>query len=130
MLFLLKYRPVGGHAVYINMDKFFEGVENKDEDFKGLSFTALLMIAGHRLCELGIFAFCKYENGHEIPPEPRMNYVRAAIPRLAYEDQDLFALSEVIKVLHDHREKIPPVDIIYGRDLTLRHFKSRFKFKV
>ncbi|MCD4658141.1 MAG: hypothetical protein K8S87_11440, partial [Planctomycetes bacterium] len=120
----------GGHAVYLNMDKFFEGVECKDEDFKGLSFTALLMIAGHRLCELGIYAFGKYENGHEILPEPRMNYVRAAVPRLAYEDQDLFALAEAIKVLHDHRDKIPPVEVIYGKDLTLRHFKSRFRFKI
>ncbi len=123
-------RPVGGHAVYLNMDKFFEGVDCKDEDFKGLSFTALLMIAGHRLCELGIYAFGKYDNGHEILPVPRMNYVRAAIPRLAYEDQDLFALAEVIKVLHDHRDKIPPIDVMYGKNLTLRHFKSRFRFRI
>lgn len=121
-------RPYGGHAIYLSMDRFFEGVEAKDEDFKSISFTALLLLAGHRLCELGIFAFGRYD-GVEHAPNPRVNFVRAAIPRLAYEDQDLYALAEAIKVLHDNRDKIPPVDVNFGRDLPLRHFKSRFKFR-
>ncbi|MCD4658280.1 MAG: tryptophanase, partial [Planctomycetes bacterium] len=44
--------PVGGHAVYLNMDIFHVVVECKDEDYKGLSFRAPLMIAGLRIYEL------------------------------------------------------------------------------
>lgn len=120
-------KPTGGHAVYIDMDRFFEG-KFKDE-FMGVSFTALLLIAGHRVCELGTYAFGEYDGENEIPPDPRVNYVRAAVPRLAYEDSDLFSTVEAVRVLFDNRDRIPGVEVEYGRDLPLRHFKSRFAFK-
>jgi tryptophanase len=131
---LLSYKipikePVGGHAVYLDMDRFFAGVEIADENFRGIGFTALLLFGGHRLCELGIYAFGAFRDGREIPPDPRVNNVRASVPRLAYEDQDLFALCETIRVLHENKDRIPGVEVEHGRDLRLRHFKSRFKFK-
>lgn len=122
-------RPIGGHAVYIDMDRFFEGTA-RDEDFKANSFVALLMIAGHRMCELGLYAFGSFDGEEEIPPDPRVNYVRAAVPRLAYEDQDLCAAAEAVKLLSDNRDRIPGVHVEYGRDLNLRHFKSRFSWKL
>ncbi len=122
-------RPIGGSAVYIDMDKLF-GDTARDEDFQGISFAALLLIAGHRVCELGTYAFGAFDGERETPPDPRFNYVRAAVPRLAYEDQDLFAVAEAITLLADHRDAIPGVDVDYGRDLSLRHFKSRFSFKM
>jgi len=121
-------RPIGGHAVYIDVDEFFGGAP-RDGEFMGISLTALMLVAGHRLCELGTYAFGKYVGGHEIPPDPRVNNVRAAVPRLAYEDQDLFSAAEAMKILYDERDRIPGVDVDYGRDLKMRHFKSRFSFK-
>ncbi len=115
-------KPAGGHAVYIDIDRFFPDAQ--DEDYPGVGFVALLLVAGHRLCELGVYAF-----GLENSPAPRNNFVRAAVPRLTYEDPDLFAAAEAIKLLYQHRDSIPPVEVVYGRDLTLRHFKSRFRFK-
>ncbi len=117
-------KPAGGHAVYIDMDRFFEDIRHDDTDYKGVAFVALLLIAGHRLCELGVYAF-----ELEGRKPPRNNFVRAAIPRLAYEDQDLFATAEAIRLLYEHRERIPAVEVLYGKNLALRHFKSRFKFK-
>ncbi|MFH1754992.1 MAG: tryptophanase [Candidatus Latescibacterota bacterium] len=122
-------QPVGAHAVYIDMDRFFDGVRITDDEFRGIAFTALLLVAGHRLCELGIYAFGKYKEGHEIPPDPRVNFVRASVPRLTYEDRDLFSAAEAIRVLHQYKDQIPAVDVLYGRDLNLRHFKSRFRFR-
>lgn len=124
-------KPIGGHAVYIDVDDFFDGHNVKDEDFKGLAFAALMLIAGHRLCELGVFAFGRYDPaaGLEVPPSPRVNYIRAAVPRLAYEDQDLFSVAEAVRILHEHRERIPAIRVEHGQDLTLRHFKSRFGFR-
>ncbi len=120
-------RPVGGHAVYIDIDRFFgDGVD--DSDFKGISLVALMLIAGHRVCELGLYAFGSY-NGVETPPNPRVNYIRAAVPRLAYEDQDLASFVEAAGILAKNRDRIPGVNVDYGRNLTMRHFKSRFSFK-
>ncbi len=120
-------RPTGGHAIYIDMDRFFDG--SRMEEFMGISVTALLLIAGHRVCELGTYAFGEYDGEKEIPPNPRVNYVRAAVPRLAYEDSDLFSAAESVKVLFDNRQRIPGVKVEYGRELSLRHFKSIFSFK-
>jgi tryptophanase len=122
-------RPVGGHAVYIDLDRFFDGTGGNDGEFKGIAYTALMLIAGHRMCELGLYAFGKFKDGKEIPPDPRVNFIRASVPRLAYEDQDLFAVAEAARILGDHRDRIPAVDVLYGRDLFLRHFKSRFRFR-
>jgi tryptophanase len=123
-------RPIGGHAVYIDLDRFFGSAGANDGDFRGIAFTALMLIAGHRMCELGLYAFGKFKDGKEIPPNPRVNFIRASVPRLTYEDQDLFAVAEAAKVLSDHRDRIPAVDVVHGRDLFLRHFKSRFRFRV
>jgi tryptophanase len=122
-------KPVGAHAVYIDMDRFFDGVQIEDDEFRGIAFTALLLVAGHRLCELGIYAFGKFKDGREMPPNPRVNFVRASVPRLNYEDRDLFSAAEAIRVLHEYKDRIPAIDVVYGRDLNLRHFKSRFRFR-
>ncbi len=122
-------KPVGGHAVYLDLDKFFEGTGLSDEQFPGISLTALLLVAGHRLCELGVYAFGRNVGGKEVPSEPRVNNVRAAVPRLCYEDIDLRAAAEAIGVLYEQREGIPGVEVEYGQDLPMRHFVSRFRFK-
>jgi len=122
--------PPGGHAIYLDMNKFFSDTSLKGEDFGGISFTAILLSAyGHRACELGYFAFGYYDKktGREIFPE--VNFVRFAVPRLRYESQDLESVVEATKRIYDEREKIPGVEVVYGRDLKLRHFKARFRFK-
>ena len=119
--------PIGGSAVYIDIDKFFGGAA-RDDEFRGIAFAALLLLAGHRTCELGLYAFGSSDGTKETPPDPRVNNVRAAVPRLAYEDRDLFAAAEAAKILYDHRDRIPGVRVEYGRELKLRHFKSRFSF--
>jgi tryptophanase len=120
-------KPVGGHAVYIDVDRFFDPGMKKE--FMGISLSALLLVAGHRVCELGIYAFGHHDGDREVPPDPRMNYVRAAVPRLCYEDRDLSSFVEALRILYRHRDRIPGVNVEYGRNLPLRHFKSRFSFK-
>lgn len=122
--------PTGGHAVYLDMNKFFDGTDMQPADFGGISFTALLLAAyGHRACELGNFAFGSYDLATQAETLPEMNFVRFAIPRLRYEREDLQSVVEAVKALHDNRDKIPKIDVIHGRDLSLRHFKARFAFR-
>ncbi len=122
-------KPVGGHAIYLDLDRFFADTERRDEEFPGIGLTALLLVAGHRMCELGIYAFGKNVNGREVGPDPRVNYVRAAVPRLCYEDADLDAVAEAVGMLYARRTEIPGVEVEYGQDLPMRHFISRFRFK-
>jgi tryptophanase len=120
--------PIGGHAVYLDMDKFFEGTKMTADDFGGIAFTALLLgLYGHRAVELGNFAFGEYnpKTGKEVFPE--VNFVRFAIPRLRYEDQDLAATAEAVEALYKNRDLIPKAKVVYGKELPLRHFKARFK---
>ncbi|PIP32698.1 hypothetical protein COV53_02235 [Candidatus Gottesmanbacteria bacterium CG11_big_fil_rev_8_21_14_0_20_37_11] len=122
--------PIGGHAVYLDINKFFDGTNMKQGDFGGIAFTALLLANyGYRACELGCFAFGSHnpETTEEIFPE--VNFVRFAVPRLRYEKQDLDSAVIAVKKLHEDKDKIPPIEVTYGKDLPLRHFKARFRFK-
>ncbi|MCX6738524.1 MAG: tryptophanase [Candidatus Parcubacteria bacterium] len=122
-------KPFGGHAVYLEMDKFFEGTTMRPEHFGGISLTALLLLSGPRLCELGSFAFGSYDPITKTETPPPFNYVRAAIPRLKYEDQDLFFVADCIKNLYDKRDILPRAIPVYGREKNLRHFKARFELE-
>lgn len=122
-------RPIGGHAVYVDVDQFFQDTAMRPEDFGGISLCAVLLAGyGHRACELGNFSFGHYDKEKKMEVLPEMNFVRFAVPRLRYEKQDLDAVTAAMKVLHENRQDIPGVRVTYGRELSLRHFKARFEF--
>lgn len=122
--------PAGGHAVYLDVNRFFSGTSMGPGDFGGIGFTALLLAGyGHRACELGHFALGAYDDSTGETTLPEVNFVRFAIPRLRYERQDLDSVVEAVQALYENRDSIPPVDVTYGRELTLRHFKARFEFR-
>jgi tryptophanase len=122
-------RPIGGHAVYVDVDRFFHDSSMRPEDFGGISLCAVLLAGyGHRACELGNFSFGHYDTDKKQEILPQMNFVRFAVPRLRYEKQDLDAVIAAMKVLYEKRHDIPGVKVIYGRELSLRHFKARFEF--
>jgi tryptophanase len=123
-------KPIGGHAVYLDVNAFFEGTSMKPDDFGGISLCAVLLAAyGHRACELGYFSFGHYDPEKKKEIFPRVNFVRFAVPRLRYEKPDLDAVVQALVSLHGQKSVIPPVEVTYGRDLSLRHFKARFRFK-
>ncbi len=122
--------PIGGHAVYLDVNKFFADTEMEPEDFGGVAFTAVLLAAyGHRAIEMGYFAFGSYDKETKKEKLPEFNFVRFAIPRLRYEKQDLDSVAEAVEVLYEDRDKIPPVRVTYGKELPMRHFKARFEFR-
>lgn len=121
--------PVGGHAVYVDINRFFEGTAMKPDDFGGISLCAVLLAAyGHRACELGYFTFGRYDRDKEREIHPQLNFVRFAVPRLRYERQDLDSVVASMEALYENRDGIPGVRVMYGRELPLRHFKARFEF--
>lgn len=121
--------PAGGHAAYLDMTKFFADTKMKPEEFGGIAFAALLLgFYGHRVCELGNLAFGHYDQALKKEILPEVNFIRLAVPRLRYEEQDLQSVVEAVSALYQQRHKIPKIKVTYGRDLPLRHFKARFEF--
>ena len=116
--------PAGGHAVYINVEKFFRGIDMKIDDFGGVGFTIeLLKNYGIRACELGPFAF----EWDKKTPEQRdniLNLVRFAIPRNVYDSSHIDYAVAAITELYKNRDQIPKVRISRGAILKLRHFQS------
>lgn len=119
----------GGSAVYIDTDSFFKDTSMKSEDFGGISLTALLLLKGVRLCELGAFAFGKWNSERQCERFIGKNFVRCAVPRNKYELDDLRYVADCVKGLYDKRDLIPRAVSVYGRELSLRHFKARFELK-
>jgi tryptophanase len=116
--------PAGGHAVYINMDKFFEGTKMNLEDFGGVGFTIeLIRHYGIRGAELGPFAF-EWDNKTEEERKGILNLVRFAIPRNVYDSSHIDYAVAAITELHKNKEQIPKVKISRGEKLRLRHFQS------
>ncbi|MFX1569977.1 MAG: tryptophanase [Promethearchaeota archaeon] len=116
--------PAGGHAVYINMEKFFEGTDMKIDDFGGVGFTIeLLKHYGIRAVELGPFAF---EWDKKTPEQQKgvLNLVRFAMPRNVYSAAHIDYAVAAITELFKNKSKIPKVKISRGAELRLRHFQT------
>lgn len=115
--------PTAGHAIYLNMDKFFEGMNVSILDFRAVGFVIeLIRHYGIRTSELGPYAF----EWDLKPPEQRksiLNLVRLALPRNMYGKSDIDYAIAAITELYHNREKIPKVKIIRGANLRLRHFQ-------
>jgi len=116
--------PPGGHAIYLNIDRFFEGTDMKIDDFGGVGFTIeLLRYYGIRACELGPFAF-EWDNKTPKEREGILNFVRFAVPRNVYNTNHIDYAVAAVTELYQNKEKIPRVKISRGAKLRLRHFQS------
>ncbi len=121
--------PFGGHAIYIDIDRFFSATAMRKADFGGISLTGLLLLKGIRLCELGAFAFGKFDAKTATEISPRQNFVRCAIPRNKYEAQDLQFVADCVAELYEQRSQLPRAVPVVGRELPLRHFKAKFELQ-
>ncbi|KAI1346788.1 pyridoxal phosphate-dependent transferase [Xylaria sp. FL0043] len=117
------FMPTGGHAVYLDMDRFFYGCNRELSDFPSVGFTLeLLKDYGIRAFEAGPFA---WEWDRKSPEERKQiipNLVRFAVPRYVFSDQHIDYTVAAIKNLYDRRHKIPNAEITRGKDMVLRHF--------
>jgi tryptophanase len=116
--------PAGGHAIYLNMDKFFQGTDMRIEDFGGVGFTIeLLRHYGIRAVELGPFAF-EWDKKEPQLRKDILNLVRFALPRNMYGTDHIDYTVAAITELYRNRDKIPRVKISRGANLKLRHFQT------
>lgn len=115
--------PAGGHAVYINMDEFFDGKRGHDT-FAGQGFSLeLIRRYGIRVAELGDFSM-EYDLKTPEQQAELANVVRFAIDRSRLTQEHLDYVIAAVKALYEDRESIPNMRILWGKSLPMRHFHA------
>lgn len=113
-------RPVGGHALFLDVSKILTRVPK--EEFPAQTLTIELYLeAGIRGCEIGYILADR-------DPETRENrfggldLLRLAIPRRTYTDNHMRVIAAALKNVYDRRNEITRgVKIVWEADL-MRHF--------
>jgi len=115
--------PAGGHAVYINMDTFFDGKRGHDT-FAGEGFSLeLIRRYGIRVSELGDYSM-EYDLKTPEQQAEVANVVRFAIDRSRLTQEHLDYVIAAVKELYEDRENIPNMRIVWGHNLPMRHFHA------
>ena len=115
--------PAGGHAVYINMDEFFDGKRGHDT-FAGEGFSLeLIRRYGIRVSELGDYSM-EYDLKTPEQQAEVCNVVRFAIDRSRLTKEHLDYVIAAVKALYEDRENIPNMRIVWGHNLPMRHFHA------
>ena len=115
--------PAGGHAVYINMDEFFDG-KRGHETFAGEGFSLeLIRRYGIRVSELGDYSM-EYDLKTPEQQAEVCNVVRFAVDRSRLTREHLDYVIAAVKALYEDRESIPNMRITWGHNLPMRHFHA------
>ena len=115
--------PAGGHGVYLNMDKFFDGKRGHDS-FAGQGFSIeLIRRYGIRVSELGDYSM-EYDLKTPEQQAEVANVVRFAINRSMFSKEHLDYVIAAVTELYKDRDTIPNMRIVMGRELPMRHFHA------
>jgi tryptophanase len=115
--------PAGGHAVYLDMDRFFDNTRHPC-DFAGEGFSVeLVRRYGIRISELGYYAM-EYDQKSPEQQAEMINQVRFSINRNQLSKEHLDYTIAAVSELYKDKASIPNMRIIRGRDLPLRHFQA------
>lgn len=112
------YRPVGGHAVYIDAAAMFPHIPVGQFPGQALVCQAYLE-GGVRAAELGSFAF---------PDADRPEFVRLALPRRQYHNEHLEHVVETLSAVHSIREEVSGLVVVDEPSRpALRHFSASLR---
>ena len=116
--------PPGGHAIYIDAQKFLPHIPV--EQFPGQALACDLYIEGGiRSSEIGSLMFGgEDENGHTFFAAHEL--VRLAIPRRTYTQSHIDYVIEVMKLIKGKSNKIKGLKVLY-ESKTLRHFTAKLE---
>jgi tryptophanase len=116
-------KPVGGHAVFLDVRAFLPHIPA--DRYPGIGLVNSLYIEGGiRSVELGSVMFGKTDkNGREIPAP--LELVRLAFPRRVYTQSHFDYVLEVIEEVWKNRKDIRGYRISYQPEF-LRHFTCHF----
>ena len=114
-------QPAGGHAIYLDVDKFF-GYKRGHESFCGMGLSLeLIKRYGIRASELGD---CGMEYDEKTPEQQAeiCNVVRLAINRSQFSKQHIEYVANALIALYRDRDQIPNMRLTFGKGIPMRHF--------
>lgn len=117
-------RPIGGHAVFLDAQKFYPHIPQ--DEFPAQTLAAdLYLESGVRSMERGIVsAGRKKETGENY--HPSLELTRLTIPRRVYTQAHMDIVAESVKRLYDVREQKKGLKMVY-EPKYLRFFQARFE---
>jgi tryptophanase len=112
------FQPFGGHAVYVDAERFLPHIE--PSAFPGQALTCACYLEGAvRGVELGSFAF---------PGTDRPELMRLALPRRTYGREHLEHVAETVAAVYERRETVPGLDLASEPSTPeLRHFSAELR---
>lgn len=118
-------QPIGGHAIYLDADKFVPTIPKEQYRAQALAIE-LYIVGGIRAVEIGtILADRDPETLEERYPD--LELVRLAIPRRTYTNNHMDYVAAVIEhVYHTRNEAKTGYEIIYQPPI-LRHFTVKLR---
>jgi len=115
-------RPIGGHAVYIDVKKLIDHIPQSQ--FPGQALTvALYRESGIRAVELGSLMFASKNPQTGRWTYPRLELVRLTIPRRVYSATQLEYVAESVIAIGKKREYLKGLKVVYEPPF-LRHFTA------
>ncbi len=111
--------PVGGHAIYLDVDRFLPHLSDADLPGQALA-VELYREGGIRSVEVGSIMF----PGGSQSQRP-LELVRLAIPRRVYSASHLAYVADVVGRVYERRSKIKGLTMTY-RPERLPHFTARY----
>jgi tryptophanase len=117
------YKPVGGHAVFVDAKRFFD--YNKMQ-FPGQSLAVgLYLHGGIRSCDIGSGMFSNTDE--ELPGAGlHLELLRLAIPRRTYTESHLRYVADVFAELNLHKQQIQSLRCTHMPEF-LGHFQAKFE---
>jgi tryptophanase len=112
--------PVGGHAIYLDVDRFLSHLTDDDLPGQALAIE-IYREGGVRTVEVGSIMFPTTGPQAQRPLE----LVRMAIPRRVYSASHLAFVADVVGKVYERRARIKGVTMTY-RPERLPHFTARY----
>ncbi len=114
------FKPVGGHAVYLDVRRFLPHLDAAELPGQAL-VVELYREGGVRAVEIGSIMF----GGQDGIPARPLEMVRLAIPRRVYSASHLAYVADVVARVHARRAEIGGLRMTH-RPERLPHFTARF----
>jgi tyrosine phenol-lyase len=119
-------QPVGGHAIFLDAQRFYPHLPQ--EHFPAQTLVAQLYLdSGVRGMERGIVSAGRDpETGEH--RHPALELTRLAIPRRVYTQAHMDVVAEAVKAVYDARESARGIQMVYEPQ-RLRFFQARFELR-
>ncbi len=119
-------QPVGGHAIFLDAQRFYPHLPQ--ELFPAQTLVAQLYLdSGVRGMERGIVSAGRDpETGEH--RHPALELTRLAIPRRVYTQAHMDVVAEAVKAVYDARESARGLQMVYEPQ-RLRFFQARFELR-